>query len=98
VRRGEARPEPPSTVRSIFLCGNDIQATLVSAHAWARRGREEMKMPKAKPAIQWGIVIFLVFYIVHDPGSSTRLVGNAFDFISNTVHTLFSVFSFHSNA
>ena len=55
-------------------------------------------MPKAKPAIQWGIVIFLVFYIVHDPGASTRLVGNAFSFISSTIHTLFSVFSFHSNA
>ncbi|MBR7828971.1 hypothetical protein KDK95_21860 [Actinospica sp. MGRD01-02] len=55
-------------------------------------------MPKAKPAIQWGIVIFLVFYIVHDPTSSTRLVGNAFDFISSSIHTLFSVFSFHSNA
>jgi hypothetical protein len=55
-------------------------------------------MPKAKPAIQWGIVIFLLFYIVHDPHSSTNLVGNAFDFISNTIHTLFSVFSFHSNA
>jgi hypothetical protein len=55
-------------------------------------------MPKAKPAIQWGIVIFLLFYIVHDPTDSTRLVGNAFTFISDTIHSLFSVFSFHSNA
>jgi len=55
-------------------------------------------MPKAKPAIQWGIVIFLLFYIVHAPASSEDIMGDAFRFISNTVHTLFSVFSFHSNA
>ena len=55
-------------------------------------------MPKAKPAIQWGIVIFLLFYIVHDPVTATKLVGNAFTFISDTIHSLFSVFSFHSNA
>ena len=55
-------------------------------------------MPKLRPAFQWGIVIFLLFYVVHDPSDSQRLVGNAFDFVSNTVHTLFSVFSFKSNA
>ena len=55
-------------------------------------------MPNLKPVIQWAIVIFLLFYVVHDPSDATRLVGNAFDFVSNTVHTLFSVFSFHSNA
>jgi len=55
-------------------------------------------MPKIRPAIQWGIVIFLLFYIVHDPASSQNIVGNAFTFISNTVHSLFSVFTFHSNA
>jgi hypothetical protein len=84
-------------VGPIFRCANDNQATLV-ANISRVGGDEERPMPKAKPAIQWGIVIFLLFYIVHDPGSSSRLVGNAFDFISNTVHTLFSVFSFHSNA
>ena len=28
----------------------------------------------------------------------SELVGNAFNFISDTIHSLFSVFSFHSNA
>jgi hypothetical protein len=55
-------------------------------------------MPKLRPAIQWGIVIFLLFYIVHAPTSSEDIMGDLFHFISNTVHTLFSVFSFHSNA
>jgi hypothetical protein len=60
-------------------------------------GDEERPMPKTKPAIQWAIVIFLLFYIVHAPTSSEDIMGDLFHFISNTIHTLFSVFSFHSN-
>jgi hypothetical protein len=57
-----------------------------------------MAMPKAKPAIQWGIVLFAVFWIVHDPTTTTKMVGDVFTFISNFFHSVGNVVSFHSNA
>jgi glucose uptake protein GlcU len=56
-----------------------------------------MAMPKAKPAIQWGLLIFAIFWIVHDPKTTTSIVGNVFDFISNFFHQIGQIVSFHSN-
>jgi glucose uptake protein GlcU len=55
-------------------------------------------MPKAKPAIQWGLVLFAVFWIVHDPKTTTTMVGDVFTFISNFFHSIGNIVSFHSNA
>jgi len=54
-------------------------------------------MPKAKPAIQWGLVLFAVFWVVHDPTTTTKMVGDVFTFISNFFHSIGNVVSFHAN-
>ena len=54
-------------------------------------------MPKAKPAIQWGIVIFVLFWIVHDPDTTSSFVKDVFVFVSNFFHSIGNIVSFHSN-
>jgi len=54
-------------------------------------------MPKAKPAIQWGLVLFAVFWIVHDPTTTTKMVGDVFTFISSFFHSIGNIVSFHTN-
>jgi hypothetical protein len=57
----------------------------------------EISMPKAKPAIQWGIVIFVLFWIVHDPNTTSGFVKDVFVFVSNFFHSMGNIVSFHSN-
>ena len=54
-------------------------------------------MPKAKPAIQWGIVLFVLFWIVHDPNTTSGFVKDVFVFVSNFFHSMGNIVSFHSN-
>jgi len=56
-----------------------------------------MPMPKAQPAIQWGITLFLLFYIVHAPDTAAGFVKDAFDVVSNFFHSVGSIISFKSN-
>lgn len=51
---------------------------------------------KAKPAIQWAVLLFAIFWIVHDPATTTQMVGDVFTFISNFFHAIGSLFSFHA--
>jgi hypothetical protein len=57
----------------------------------------ERAMPKAKPAIQWGLMLFAVFWIVHDPHTTTSMVGDVFTFISNFFHSIGNIVTFHTN-
>jgi hypothetical protein len=59
--------------------------------------RSRSAMPKAKPAIQWALVLFAVFWIVHDPRTTTNMVGDVFTFISNFFHSIGNIVSFHTN-
>ncbi len=54
-------------------------------------------MPKAKPAIQWGLVLFVLFWIVHDPITTSGFVQDVFKFISSFFHSIDNIVSFHSN-
>ena len=54
-------------------------------------------MPKAKPAIQWGIALFILFWIVHDPITTSGFVQDVFKFVSNFFHSIGNIVSFHSN-
>lgn len=56
-----------------------------------------MAMPKAKPAIQWGIALFLLFYIVHAPDTAASFIQDVFRLISSFFHSIGSVISFKSN-
>jgi hypothetical protein len=57
----------------------------------------EIGMPKAKPAIQWGIAIFVLFWIVHDPITTSGFVQDVFKFVSSFFHSIGNIVSFHSN-
>jgi hypothetical protein len=63
----------------------------------AREGKGRMKL-KAKPAIQWAVLLFAIFWIVHDPATTTQMVGDVFTFISNFFHAIGSLFSFHATS
>ncbi|HEV2348176.1 MAG TPA: hypothetical protein VGS97_29090 [Actinocrinis sp.] len=54
-------------------------------------------MPKIQPAIQWGIALFLLFWIVHDPVTTSSFVEDAFKIVSNFFHDIGNIVSFHSN-
>lgn len=54
-------------------------------------------MPKAKPAIQWALLIFVTFWIVHDPVGTAGIVGDVFSLISQFFHQIGGLFTFHSN-
>jgi hypothetical protein len=54
-------------------------------------------MPKIRPAIQWGIALFLLFYVVHEPGTATNMVGDVFKFVSDFFHSIGNIVSVHSN-
>jgi hypothetical protein len=56
-----------------------------------------MAMPKTKPAIQWGITLFLLFYIVHSPDTAASFIKDAFDVVSNFFHSVGNIISFKSN-
>jgi hypothetical protein len=62
----------------------------------ARRGGRTA-MPKIKPAVQWAIAIFLLFYIVHEPQTAANMVGDVFKFVSDFFHSVGNIISFHSN-
>jgi len=54
-------------------------------------------MPKARPAIQWGLVLFALFWVVHDPNTTSSFVKDVFVFVSNFFHSLGNIVSFKSN-
>jgi hypothetical protein len=56
-----------------------------------------MAMPKAKPAVQWGIALFLLFYIVHAPDSAATIIQDSFRLVSNFFHSIGNIVSFKSN-
>jgi hypothetical protein len=71
----------------------------VAARRWrpARKGKDAMKL-KVKPAIQWAVLLFAIFWVVHDPTTTTTMVGDVFTFISNFFHSIGSLFSFHTTS
>jgi hypothetical protein len=56
-----------------------------------------MAMPNTKPAIQWGILLFVLFYIVHAPDTAAGFVKDAFDVVSSFFHSIGSIITFKSN-
>jgi hypothetical protein len=54
-------------------------------------------MPNVKPAIQWGIALFMLYYVVHDPATATDMVGSILKFVSDFFHSIGNIVSFHSN-
>ncbi|HEV2640546.1 MAG TPA: hypothetical protein VGX23_35795 [Actinocrinis sp.] len=54
-------------------------------------------MPKAKPAIQWGVALFLLFYVVHAPDTAASFIQDTFELISKFFHSIGNVISFKSN-
>jgi hypothetical protein len=47
---------------------------------------------KLKPAVQWGIVLFLVYFVVQNPGGAGNLVQGALNWVASVGHTLGDTF------
>ena len=47
---------------------------------------------KLKPAVQWGIVLFLIYFIVQDPGSAGHIVQGALNWVADVGKTLGDTF------
>jgi len=47
---------------------------------------------KLKPAVQWGIVIFLVYFVVQNPHGAGQLVQGALDWVASVFKTLGDTF------
>ena len=56
-----------------------------------------MALPKAKPALQWGVTLFLLFYIVHAPDTAASFIQDAFRLVSSFFHSVGNIISFKSN-
>jgi hypothetical protein len=47
---------------------------------------------KLKPAVQWGIVIFLIYFVVQNPTGAGNLVQGALNWVASVFHTLGNTF------
>jgi hypothetical protein len=47
---------------------------------------------KLKPAVQWGIVLFLIYFVVQDPGGAGNIVQGALNWFAGVGKTLGDTF------
>jgi hypothetical protein len=47
---------------------------------------------KLKPAVQWGIVLFLIYFVVQNPSGAGNLVQGALNWIASVGKTLGDTF------
>ncbi|MBS2531991.1 hypothetical protein KGQ20_04335 [Catenulispora sp. NF23] len=47
---------------------------------------------KLKPAVQWGIVLFLIYFVVQNPSGAGNIAQGALNWVAGVGHTLGDTF------